>query len=174
MQGDNSREFVRLMTRDERKLYGYILSLVPDWNDADDILQETNIRLWEEFEKYQEGTNFLAWARRVAYYEILTRRKRGKRSKLVFSEELLGKLNGEAERHSGASELRQQMLTRCIDELSEQSRDLLARCYSDGVRIKEVAASMGRTASAVYKSLHRIRIALRDCVDRRLVEEHGA
>src|SRR5205814_6679679 len=66
------RQFIRLMTRHERLVYGYILSLVPNWADADEILQETNIRLWEEFEKFQAGTNFAAWAIRVAHFQVLT------------------------------------------------------------------------------------------------------
>jgi DNA-directed RNA polymerase specialized sigma24 family protein len=45
---ESRRQFIRLMTKHERLVYGYILSLVPNWADADEILQETNIRLWEE------------------------------------------------------------------------------------------------------------------------------
>lgn len=173
MQNSDSREFVRLMTRDERKLYSYILTLVPDWNDADDVLQETNVRLWEEFDKYVSGTNFLAWARRIAYYEVLTRRKRTKRSKLIFSEQLLEKLSSEAEELSQVADIRQRLLSTCVDELAERSQDLLARCYCDGAQIKDVASSLGRSATAVYQSLHRIRIALRNCIEERLIEEQA-
>ena len=171
MQDSDSREFVRLMTRDERKLYSYILTLVPNWNDADDILQETNVRLWEEFEKFEAGTNFLAWARRVAYYEVLTRRKRSKRSKLIFSEQLLDTLSKETEEIGPIVETRQRLLAKCVDQLAEHSRELLARCYCDGAQIKDVAKSLGRTATAVYQSLHRIRISLRNCIERQLSEE---
>ena len=69
---ESRRQFIRLMTRHERLVYGYILSLVPNWADADEILQETNIRLWEEFEKFETGTNFAAWAVRVAHFQVLT------------------------------------------------------------------------------------------------------
>ena len=173
MHDPDSREFVRLMTRDERKLYSYILTLVPNWNDADDVLQETNVRLWEDFDKFESGTNFLAWARRVAYYEVLTRRKRSKRSKLIFSEQLLEKLSSEAEELGSVADIRQRLLMKCVDELSDRSRELLASCYCDGARIKEVASNMGRTATAVYQSLHRIRLALRNCIEERLIEEQS-
>ena len=72
------------MTKYERMVYGYILSLVPNWADADEILQETNIRLWEEFEKFQPGTNFAAWAIRVAHFQVLTWRKRGEPQPIGF------------------------------------------------------------------------------------------
>jgi hypothetical protein len=56
------------MTRHERLVYGFMLSLVPNWADADEILQETNIRLWDEFEKFVPRTNFAAWAVRIARF----------------------------------------------------------------------------------------------------------
>ena len=83
---ESQRQFVRLMTKHERLVYGYILSLVPNWADADEILQETNIRLWEEFDKFVLGTNFAAWALRVAHFQVLTWRKRVSRSRLVFDQ----------------------------------------------------------------------------------------
>jgi len=81
---DSKATFVRLLTQSERRVYGYILKMVVDWNDADEILQETNVRLWEEFDRFQPGTDFAAWAIRVAHYQVLTWRKRRDRSRLVF------------------------------------------------------------------------------------------
>lgn len=46
MNSESTREeFVRLLTQHQRRVYAYILGIVPNWNDADEILQETNIRL---------------------------------------------------------------------------------------------------------------------------------
>ena len=92
---DSRRQFIRLMTKYERMVYGYILSLVPNWADADEILQETNIRLWEEFEKFQLGTNFAAWAIRVAHFQVLTWRKKASRSRLVFDQRVVDSLAAE-------------------------------------------------------------------------------
>ena len=89
---ESKRLFVRLLTQHERRVYGYILRMVPNWCEADEVLQETNIRLWEEFDRFEPGTDFAAWAIRVAHYQVLTWRKRRDRSRLVFSEEAVFKM----------------------------------------------------------------------------------
>lgn len=86
---ESRRQFVRLLTQHQRRVYGYILKLVVNWNDADEILQETNLRLWEEFDRFEPGTDFAAWGIRVAHYQILTWRKKRDRSRLVFDEQAI-------------------------------------------------------------------------------------
>jgi RNA polymerase sigma-70 factor, ECF subfamily len=162
------RQFIRLMTKYERMVYGYILSLVPNWADADEILQETNIRLWEEFEKFQPGTNFAAWAIRVAHFQILTWRKKVSRSRLVFDQRVVDALAAEPSWTDDEFEARQQALADCVSELPDHSRDLLRHCYVDGSKAKDVAVEMKRTPASVYKALERIRVALHACIQRKL------
>lgn len=168
---DRQREFVRHLTRCERSLYGYIFSLVPNWNDADEILQETNIRLWEQFERYEPGTNFSGWAMTVAHYQVLTWCKRAKRSKLLFDLTLIEKLAAGQELEESQFEDRQKALRECMEELSDRSRQLLARCYSDGTRMKEIAISLNRSTESIYKAMQRLRATLHDCIQQRLAEE---
>ena len=162
------RQFIRLMTKYERMVYGYILSLVPNWADADEILQETNIRLWEEFEKFQPGTNFAAWAIRVAHFQILTWRKKVSRSRLVFDQRVIDALAAEPCWTDEEFEARQQALADCVSELPDQSRDLLRHCYVDGSKAKDVAVEMKKTPASIYKALERIRVALHACIQRKL------
>ncbi len=56
------QEFVRLLTGNERRLKSYILTLVPNLADAEQIAQEASMRLWEQFGQYDpsEG-DFSAW-----------------------------------------------------------------------------------------------------------------
>lgn len=168
---EREREFVRLLTKNERAVYGYIFSLVPDWNDADEILQETNIRVWEKFDEYEPGTNFGGWAMSVAHYQVLTWLKRTKRSKLLFNPDLIEKIAMEGKENSELAELRQKALGECIGELSLRSQQLLARCYAEGARMKDVAAELNRSAESVYKAVQRMRATLHDCIQQRLSEE---
>lgn len=168
---ESRRQFIRLMTKHERMVYGYILSVVPNWADADEILQETNIRLWEEFEKFQTGTNFAAWAIRVAHFQVLTWRKRVSRSRLVFDQRVVDALAAEPCWTDEEFESRQQALAECVSKLPPHSRDLLRQCYVDGLKTKDVAAGLKRTPAAVYKALERIRVALHGCIERRLTGE---
>ncbi len=60
-------EFVRLLMANERRLLAYILTLLPHVADAQDVLQETSIVLWRKFGEYRPGSDFTAWAYRVAH-----------------------------------------------------------------------------------------------------------
>lgn len=171
---DESRQaFVRLLTQHERLVYAYILRLVPNWTDADEILQETNIRLWEEFDRFEPGTNFAAWAIRVAHYQVLTWRKKRDRSRLVFDDAALESLAVAPEDES-AADRRRAALAACLQLLPEKSRDLLNRCYGTDTTIRDVAVALERSTEAVYKSLQRVRLALHGCIERRLAGEGDA
>jgi len=167
---ESQKLFVRLLTQHERQVYAYILRLVVNWNDADEILQETNIRLWEEFERFEPGTNFAAWAIRVAHYQVLTWRKRRDRSRLVFDDDVLARVAA-ANADEPAEDSRRLALAECLGRLPERNRDLLLRCYADRATIRGVAEDLRRSTEAVYKSLQRIRMALHDCIERRLAME---
>jgi RNA polymerase sigma-70 factor, ECF subfamily len=168
---ESRRQFVRLITRYERLVYGYILGMVPNWADADEILQETNIRLWEEFEKFVPGTNFAAWAIRVAHFQVLTWRKQTDRRRLVFGHDVIEAIAEEPSWADDSFESRQQALVACVGELPARSRDLLRQCYAQGGTIKDVAARSNRSAGSVYKALERIRELLHSCIEHKLAEE---
>ena len=166
--GDSKREFVVLLTKHERMIYGYVLSLVPNLADADEIVQETCLRLWDEFDKYVPGSSFAAWSLTVAHYEVLTWRKRLSRSKLVFDDslvELIGRERQIIERSAGP---RHEALSDCLQELSENNQRLIAECYGGGRKIKDVATKLNRTEASVYKALERIRSALHQCIERKV------
>ncbi|WP_145282237.1 sigma factor [Pirellulimonas nuda] len=73
-QSDRSAAFVTLLAASERQLAGFVLALLPNFADADEVLQETKLRLWEQFDGYDPSQSFDAWARSVAYFQILTKR----------------------------------------------------------------------------------------------------
>ena len=56
---DHDPSFVALFVKNQRRIYGYILTLVPDCNEADDLFQQTSMVLWEksgEFRPAKKGT----------------------------------------------------------------------------------------------------------------------
>ena len=85
-------EFVTLLTQAQQTLYACILSLLPDRVAANDVLQETNLTLWHKAEDFEPGTNFLAWATRIARYHVLNYRRKRQRDRLVFDEALFAEL----------------------------------------------------------------------------------
>src|SRR4051794_20532939 len=82
-------EFVRLLNSSHRQLLGYLLSILGNRHDAEDVLQRTSITLWRKFETFERGSNFAAWASTVAFYEARNFQRMGARSRMVFSDALL-------------------------------------------------------------------------------------
>lgn len=162
--------FVRLLGQNQRRIFMYVMSLVPNFNDAEEIVQETNLVLWREFSRFEPGTHFAAWACRVAFHQVLAWRKRRQRSRLEFSSEFIDAVSDEACGSLDHLEERARLLAGCIDRLPAQHRDLLRLRYDEGCDIKTVARRAVRTVEAVYRALSRIRHALHECVTKSLAK----
>jgi RNA polymerase sigma-70 factor (ECF subfamily) len=160
-------EFVRLFTANERRVYAYILSLVPNWADADEILQETNVRLWREKSKYTPGTNFGAWACTVARFEVLSYRKHAERTRVQFTDRFLEVVAREMEEDDDMA-ARHQALAHCVEKLPPTNAEMLRAFYAPKAIGREVATRFGRTVDAFYKTMSRIRRVLHDCIQHRL------
>lgn len=166
----HSDEFVKLLTASQPALYACILSLLPDRVAAQDVLQETNLTLWHKAEDFESGTNFMAWASRIARYHVLNHRRKMHRDRLIFDERLFADLcEQQVER---ADEMNQYAaaLRECLKRLPAEQRELLSRRYAPGGSVKGIAKSQGQTVGAVSQVLYRIREALLNCISHRLQE----
>ena len=85
-------QFITHLTAAQPSLWAYVFSLLPDHGAAQDVLQETNLTLWRKANEFQTGTSFLAWSCQVAYFHVLSHRRRVRRDRLVFDEEVLAYL----------------------------------------------------------------------------------
>jgi RNA polymerase sigma-70 factor (ECF subfamily) len=165
---DRTEEFVRLLGQNQRRLFHYVLCLVPNRDDAEEVLQETNLVLWREFDRFQSGTNFAAWACRVAFHQVLAWRKRRQRDRLQFSDAFLEAVAAEVEAAADHLEERAEALAACVAKLPPAQRELLQMRYSENHAIETIALRAGRSAEAVYRALSRVRQALYECVNRTL------
>lgn len=163
--------FVKLLTENEPKVYAYILSLVPCWSDADEILQETHVRLWQQFHQFQPGTDFAAWAITIAHYQVLTYRKRHGREKMLCSQEFIEAVSSEVKRTQREQDRREGHLQECLERLNASGRALVDLCYRRGMAICDAARQLGRSTEATYKSLSRLRQLLRRCIEDKLASE---
>jgi RNA polymerase sigma-70 factor, ECF subfamily len=162
--------FLRLFLENERRLYAYILTLVANHTDADDVLQEASLVLWDKFDEQHPPDHFLAWACRIAYFKVLDFCKKSHRSRVRFSEAMLKRVAETMAEQSSSLELdeRREALTGCIEKLAPKQRDLLARRLARGATTQSTAVEIGRSADAVYKALAKIRQTLFDCVSKAL------
>ena len=166
-----TQEFVRLLSVHDRALNGYILSLVPRLSDADEIAQETRLRLWQQFDQYDASKDFGAWARTIAFYLVRKHRTQSGRERLEFSDEFLTVVADEVAAKSDVLESRQRCLIACLQGLKADSQNLIRRYYSEKGSIPEVAKHFGRTIEGTKKALVRIRQSLRACVEKAMRRE---
>ena len=162
--------FLRLFLQNKRRLYAYILTLLPHLADADDVLQEASLVMWDKFDEQHPPDDFTAWGCRIAYFKVLDLRKKRQRSRVLFSQAMLERVAESAIEQAAALQLdeRREALTGCIGRLPPRDRELLASRFGDGGSVQAAADQLGRSADAVYKALARVRRALFDCVTRTL------
>jgi RNA polymerase sigma-70 factor, ECF subfamily len=161
--------FVRLLLLHQNDLLRYILPLVGDLDDAQDVLQETATDLWRKFDQYDPQQPFLPWAKRFARNEVLMHHRKRRRYTFL-TEDLIATLVEQQSEHDRQAERRRQALRDCLEKLPEADRLLLDQRYAAaGATIQQLAADTGATANVLYKALARIRRQLLDCVDRTLV-----
>jgi RNA polymerase sigma factor (sigma-70 family) len=60
------QRFLSLFLRSEREIFRYVAALVPNVADAEDIVQQTALALWEKFDAYDPAQPFTPWACRFA------------------------------------------------------------------------------------------------------------
>ncbi len=166
------KAFGELLAGCHRDLFAFIYALVQHHADAEDIYQQVTIVLWEKFEQFELGTNFQAWAFKVAHLTALDFMKRRRRNAILFSNEVLEAIattyNGQK---SWGNERTTDALASCLGKLSDRDRDLVHRCYSDGSRFASIAKEENRSIDAIYQAISRIRKNLYLCVQKTLAKE---
>jgi RNA polymerase sigma-70 factor, ECF subfamily len=169
---DQASVFTRLWTKHQNSVFAYIRTLMPNWTDAEDVLQETGAVLWKKYEQFDPQTDFRRWACGVAYYEVLKQRERLAR-KSHFSDAFLAMMAKRAVVMVDEVPSLHEGLASCIDKLSESDRYLLILRYASAMAISAIAAQLQRSSDAVRKSLRRLHRSLFDCVERwQRREEH--
>lgn len=162
-------EYVGLIGSHQASLRAFIISLMPGVDGVSDVLQETNLVLWEKRAKYQAGTNFGAWAFTIARLEVKSHRKRMRRAGLVLLDDALAESLAEQlqQRHADQAEESEQRLgalENCLSRLSDDQRELVEHRYYSESNLADFAERCGRPVESLRVSLVRIRAALRKCI----------
>lgn len=165
-------EFVGLLQRGTGQILAYINALLLNWNDAEDVFQETCVVLWQKFDEFEPGTNFLAWALRIAQFKAMDFRKSRTRREAHWKPELQAAMIADvAGRDDKNAEDDLARLVECMNKLGDGDRQLVQACYGDDVPVREIADLSGRSPQSVHNSLRRIRLTLLECIERLLDRE---
>lgn len=168
---DRMAEFVELYSRHYARLQFYVMALMPSANDAADVLQETSLVLWRKFGDFQTGTNYFAWACKIARLQAMKHRERQGRCGRLLDESVFELIADEAASDEAAVAVPLAALEHCIGKLSTMDSSLIRRRYQPGMTVKQLAEDVGRSANSLSKSLGRIRRALLECLARSAAAE---
>lgn len=159
------QRFLSLFLRSERKIFRYVAALVPNVADAEDIVQQTAMSLWEKFDAYDPAQPFTPWACRFALNKTRQWLERRQRWQTLLGHGLAEELAQRRQELQPEFELRLKHLEGCLGKLPEVQRSLIEGYYYERSNIETLARRFGRTEAATYKMLQRIRHALQACVE---------
>ena len=162
--------FLDLLASHEAQLLGFMCAIVPGYQDAEDVFQQTVLTMWQKFDEFEPGTNFVAWGCRIGRNKAMNLLQA--RNCSYLDQDILDLLVAAQEQEE--PELRQarrRALPDCLSKLSEKDRQLVQAAYAHRQTIKSVAVEAGRSAGGVYNSLARIRASLFRCINATLARE---
>ena len=120
------------------------MTMVRNEADAEDILQQAKLVMWRAFGQFTPGTNFSAWARKIILNQVLTYRKKQKRDRLWFNDDILLLVAEEVEESNEALERQQAALKECVTKLSPDHQNILQQRYFGRQSIEDIASASQR------------------------------
>jgi RNA polymerase sigma-70 factor (ECF subfamily) len=162
--GDQSA-FSALVTRYRKRVLDYIFMMVKDREVADDIFQETFIKVMRFLNegRYADNGKFLSWVLRIAHNQVIDHFRHTKQEHKITEADagfdILGtmKFAGDSVEDRMVHEQIHQDLRRLVDTLPEEQRQVVLLRYFDNLSFKEIAE---QTDVSINTALGRMRYAL--------------
>jgi RNA polymerase sigma-70 factor (ECF subfamily) len=161
------QRFLSLFLRSEQEVFRCVAALVPNVTDAEDIVQQAAMALWEKFDTYDPARPFTPWACRFALNKARQWIEQRQRWKALLDRGLAEELAQRRQELQPEFERRLKHLEACLGKLASGQRSLVEAYYYERTGIEPLAERSGRTVAATYKMLQRIRQALQLCVESR-------
>ena len=163
-------QFVRLLLTNEKRIYAFILTLVPNRTDAEDIMQDVASLMWRKYKETDSIADFAAWGVRIAHYKVLEfRKKQYKKKQIQFNHELFEEIVGGAMSVNDDLDVRLEALRNCLTKLDKRSLHLVKMRHEQNATVRSIAERSGISMENVYKILPKIHDILLRCIRRTLV-----
>jgi RNA polymerase sigma-70 factor (ECF subfamily) len=160
---DGAFEVQKLFVKHSSAIRSFILSLVPDFDLADDILQEVFVVVTERADTFEIGTNFVAWARQIARNKLMSAQQKYRSSAQILSSDTIEALVVQMPDEDESDQV--DVLRDCLGKLAPRAEQVTRMRYHEHRKPAEIAREIGWTAAAVYVALSRARTFLRHCVE---------
>ena len=174
LRGGDDSALAPLMARWEVPVKRYLARIVQNAHEADELAQETFVRLYQHRDRFRDGAHFSPWLYAIAA-NLARNRLRWWRRRPVVSLEAWTEFGGEAADesnagHAASGELEQRECAEAVREavaaLPVELREALISCEYEGLSQAEAAEALGVTPKAVEMRLYRARAGLRNRLQR--------
>ena len=147
--------FNHLVNKYQERLYWHIRKIVIGHDDADDVLQNTMIKIWRSLPDFRSDSKLYTWLYRIATNESLTFLKQKKRRSLIswtdvehmLSEEL------ESDAHINGDEI-QMKLQKAILKLPQKQKLVFNMKYFDEMKYEDMSKILKTSVGALKASYH--------------------
>jgi RNA polymerase sigma-70 factor (ECF subfamily) len=154
-----------------RPIYRLCASYAPTAAEAEELTQEVYFKLWENLHRYNAGSNFMAWAWRVAKNLIIDSYRRGRREREAawLDPEILDRIPGSEDPHE-QTERRQRLrlIGSALRQIDEELASLVLMRDFAGMSYREIAEALDLPLGTVKSRLNRARMELATGVRRRM------
>jgi RNA polymerase sigma-70 factor (ECF subfamily) len=158
-------EIVRLH---QREVWTVVAAMLRDVKTTEDLVQQAFVNAYLHLSQYHPGTEFAHWVKSIARNLVrqeLRSRSRETRRMEVYRNHLLHRItDDDSAKDAGLREA----LKSCREKLPDHSADILDLRYAKAMSFEDIAAGLGRTVEATRQLLSRVRLLLRDCIERRM------
>ena len=170
---NDKQAFEVLLSRHKNKVYNYILSLVKDKSLADDIFQDTHIKIVNTLKSgtYRDEGKYIQWVMRIAHNLVIDHFRKNQRFPTVRTDENFDIFDvlGNSEESIEQKIIREQInsdVKKLIRQLPEEQRKVLIMRHYSNMSFKDIAE---KTDVSINTALGRMRYALINL--RRMAEE---
>ena len=166
MDSSSRRTFNELFLRHQGDVFAYIVTLIPNRNDAEDVFQQTCLSLLEKQTEFDLERRFFPWACGFALNEVRRFRRAHYRERTSLSDAAIDVLADVQSKSAQRIADRLELLGDCMAKLSAEKQNLLMRSYAWTGGWDQLAAQLQIETNTLYKRLERIRKSVFECMEK--------
>ncbi len=168
-QNGDEDAFGALVRQHHVAIRAYLIARAGNAHDAEDLAQDTFITAFRKLPEFDPNRPIRPWLRGIAFKRLANYRKKHRPQYIGGNQELDAILSVaiDSKREAGGEVQRVEALQGCLKKLGQEARALVSERYLEGQSVNGICEKTGRKRSAVAMQLHRIRMALKTCIEGR-------
>lgn len=154
-EASRHRAFNLLLSKYQKRIYWHIRKMVIDHDDADDITQDTFVKVWHSLQNFRSDSQLFTWIYRIATNECLAFLNKKRRRFFIPMHDVEKELESKLDSSDLISGDEVQMkLQKALLKLPEKQRLVFNMKYFDEMKYEEISDIVGTSVGALKASYH--------------------